>query len=398
MLAEERINKDFCLQLKSFDEEYVFITAIVTNEEGYPLDICKNIYEEIKKFLLKYKITILQERIFGSLCIYEKVCSIRKEVLDSYPIEKYQEVTNSITYLEGNPYWGQGLSGISIYGMAKSHNKNIYNVIYEDKIFGRKWEDNDAEYMILQNIHGLKLEQENAYQQALNMFEKANIILLNNGFTYSNIIRTWIYLHNILSQYSEFNAARNQKFKEFSLLPDELSDEEFEQVYLPASTGIGCNNVYKAAGVMNIFAIKKKVNSALSIYNETGSNQKSAYRYGSAFSRSMVLDNKISKQIYLSGTASIDEFGKTAKHNDIMGQIEKTTSVVEALIRNENMSFDNLYEGTVFLKRKEYIKAYQEFCRLHSLKQLPCIITIADICRNDLLFEMDATFGGWSYS
>lgn len=381
---------DFNLSYKAVENGQVFLTLSVINEEGNAFDICTKMYDEIARILIENHISVFHERIFGSLSLYDRVLEIRSVAYKNHHLES----DIPFTYVEGNPYWGKGLAGINIQGVIlKEKSYQMSNITYKNSICGRTWEDEDAQYILLHSIHADQVDTV-SYEQTLEMYEKANDILKENGYEFKHVVRTWIYLHEILKQYETFNKARNIKFREFELIPKTIEDNLYEQVYMPASTGIEGNNSFQAAGVMDVLAIKKKNNSNISIKNENGTNQKSAYRYGSAFSRAMIVDSNPGKYIYLSGTASINEKGETVFLNDIENQIEMTGDVIKALVKKENFDFRNLSEGTVFLKKPEFIKEYRDFSKKNGLDKMPCIITVADVCRDNLLFEMDATFIG----
>lgn len=49
-------------------------------------------------------------------------------------------------------------------------------------------------------------------------------------------------------------------------------------------------------------------------------------------------------------------------------------------------------EATVFLKSADYLDDFGTYCEKNNLKQIPSIVTVANVCRDDLLFEIDATF------
>ncbi len=388
----EKCSQNFKLYLKSIDDEQVFLTASIINKEKSSLEMFQELYVEVAKILNENGIVIFHERIFGSISLYEHINKIRNDVLSMY----YENCVIPYTLIEGNPYWGEGISGINIHGIIiKNSSESISNIEFENKICGRIWKSKRAEILVLNSIHGLNSNNDDNYNQTLNMFEKASYILKQYGFEFNNVIRTWIYLHDILEQYSDFNKARNIKFKEFKMIPGEIDDNQYEHVYMPASTGIDCNNPFGAAGIMDVLAIKKSDDFGVQIHNITGVKQKSAYRYGSAFSRAMVIDDQESKYVYLSGTASINDKGETVYLDDIKKQIEMTGSVIETLTYDEGLNIRNICEGTVFLKKAEYIDDYKEYCHKNNL-ELPCIITVANVCRDDLLFEIDATLMGKS--
>jgi len=385
----EKEHKDFRLLLKSSNDGQAFLTVCITNKVANPIELFEEVYNQVAIILKEYKISVFHERIFGSVKFYEDICIRRNSVINKYSLDHDMP----FTYLDGSPHWGEGISGVNIHGVVlESCKDEIKSIKCEGKVCGRIWSNNNSECIMLHSIYGLKYHNEEPYKQTLNMFEKANCILKANGFEFKNVIRTWVYLNNILNQYTKFNEARNLKFKEFKLIPNEVTDNLYEQIYIPASTGISCNNVFESSGVMDVFAVKKKDNSCISIFNDAGNKQKSAYRYGSAFSRSMVIENNKSKYIYLSGTASINDKGETVFVDDIENQIEMTKSVIEALLEKESFNLSNICEGTVFLKKAKYISEYERFCQKYGLIKLPCVITVADVCRDDLLFEVDATF------
>jgi len=45
---------------------------------------------------------------------------------------------------------------------------------------------------------------------------------------------------------------------------------------------------------------------------------------------------------------------------------------------------------SVFIKHPEHARAYRERASARGLQEIPAMVTVADICRPGLLFEMDA--------
>jgi enamine deaminase RidA (YjgF/YER057c/UK114 family) len=104
----------------------------------------------------------------------------------------------------------------------------------------------------------------------------------------------------------------------------------------------------------------------------------------------MTLKESDVTHILLSGTASIDEHGKTVYQNDMRAQIRKTFHVVQALIEKEGATLADINEATVFLKDEKDIDLYWEVAEELNVVDLPAIFMVADVCRADLLFEIDA--------
>jgi enamine deaminase RidA (YjgF/YER057c/UK114 family) len=224
------------------------------------------------------------------------------------------------------------------------------------------------------------------------MFRQAERLLRNVGAEYRDVVRTWIYLSDILDWYGDFNAVRNRCYSEYGFLRNSDSGENAEQIYLPASTGIEGRNPSGRPAIMDVFAVHRSPNSSIRIRPIYGVKQRSPFRYGSAFSRAMVVEEPSSKLILVSGTASIDEQGKSVYVNDVAAQIRKTMDVVSALIAPEGATLQDFCEITVFLKRPEDFSTYREIADQIGIFDAPAVNVVADVCRDELLFELDAAF------
>lgn len=359
---------------------FITITAGISPVNDY--ENIKNAFLLIADYCRKNNGIILHERIFAASDLYNIVKEARKA---AYGNEKQI----SYTYIHSQTLIENCLAGISLQGMYCSENC-IENIYSGGKAVGVKNVDRDMEVLVLHDLHS-ENNRLCPYEQTQEMFLKANILLNNNNFKFTDICRTWIYMDNILSQYDEFNKARNEIFHKLSFLQE--NNQEYEKIYIPASTGINGGNTYKSSGIMDVLAVKSKTKN-INIYSDNGTLQNSAYRYGSAFSRSLIIEDQSRKDkiIYLSGTASIDKTGKTAFVNDIDKQITMTLNVIDALLQKHKTTRKNICEGTVFLKKKKFLENFLDVFEGKNIKEFPLIIVVADVCRDDLLFEMDATF------
>ena len=118
--------------------------------------------------------------------------------------------------------------------------------------------------------------------------------------------------------------------------------------------------------------------------------QQDAFQYGSAFSRGALLRQPDVSLIQVSGTAAIDESGVSLHPGDVRGQIDCTLDKIAALIDQEGATLKDIAAACVFIKRPEDALVYQERAAARGLENLPAVIMVADICREDLLFEIDA--------
>ena len=57
---------------------------------------------------------------------------------------------------------------------------------------------------------------------------------------------------------------------------------------------------------------------------------------------------------------------------------------------NRICKFDDILDATIYLKRQEDICHYQKITNKYGLDELPTICVLADVCRDELLFELDA--------
>jgi enamine deaminase RidA (YjgF/YER057c/UK114 family) len=159
---------------------------------------------------------------------------------------------------------------------------------------------------------------------------------------------------------------------------------------LPASTGISGNNPEGSACALDLFAIKTSPGSTVSTARLTNPVQNEAPVYGSAFSRAVVVRQPDCSLIEVSGTAAIDAAGKSLYPGDIDAQIVCTLDKIEALIAQEKAGLADICAATVFVKKPEFAERFRKLSAERGLNDFPCVLVVADVCRAELLFEIDA--------
>ena len=383
-------NKSFIIFSKFVGKDQIYITASITDKNADPISTFSEMYSNIIDFLTQEKMVIVTERILGSLSYYSAINKMRNSILQN----NGNNVVQPFTYIQGQPYWGNGIAGAQITAIAIEGNNEV-SMIYENGIpIGRKWLRYGTTFIMLQSIYNNQIAQiqnVSRKQQTCGMFERVQKLLNEHSATYLNVVRTWIFLADILDWYSEFNEARNSKYNEFGFFSGQPVDNETEQIYLPASTGIFGLNPFNVASVMDVLAVVPPSTNCLKISQVSGTKQRSPFRYGSAFSRAMKIHESDNTTILLSGTASIDRDGKTLFEGDPKSQILKTLEIVSALVQEEGATLNDICSATVFLKRPEDFAIYQKTIVEQGLNDIPTVCVIGDICRKDLLFELDAT-------
>ena len=119
-----------------------------------------------------------------------------------------------------------------------------------------------------------------------------------------------------------------------------------------------------------------------------------AYDYGSAFSRGMTVRFGQDRLLFASGTASIDDQGRTVHVGDSEGQNRETFAAVDTLLRHQGAAFEDVATGVLFFKQRRDLDAWRELRRLGVIPEIPAISVFADVCRHDLLFELEVTAVG----
>jgi 2-iminobutanoate/2-iminopropanoate deaminase len=121
-----------------------------------------------------------------------------------------------------------------------------------------------------------------------------------------------------------------------------------------------------------------------------------AYAYGSAFSRGMRIDLNGLTILLISGTASIDDEGKTVHVGDLRAQTRRTFDNIAGLLASEGATWHDVVRTTCYLRdiERDYLAFNEErtaFYKRQQLDPLPASTGIqAILCRPDLLVEIEA--------
>ena len=209
-----------------------------------------------------------------------------------------------------------------------------------------------------------------AYEQLLQQF----------GATLAdNCIRTWFYVRDVDIQYAGMVRARRENFEKQGLTP---------QTHFIASTGIeGKPADPKAIIQLGTYAITGlQPGQQQYLYARTHLNPTS--EYGVTFERGTCVDYGDRRHVYISGTASINNRGEVVHVGDIVLQTHRMWENVEALLAEAGTSFDDVMQIIVYLRDTgDYETVHQLFSQ--RFPQIPCVITLAPVCRPTWLIEME---------
>lgn len=245
-----------------------------------------------------------------------------------------------------------------------------------------------------------------AYVEALSAFQQMHQQLAGAGAGFDQVVRTWIYVNQITEgaagrqRYQELNRARTDFYRDIRFGSKSRAPWAPESFY-PASTGIGTSGAQVAVACMALDSRRPDV-FVMPLENP---QQTPAYDYqpgyspqSPKFSRAMAVVQGHFVSTLVSGTASIVN-SRTCHHGDIVRQTEQTIENIEHLIAPENFArhglpgagatLKDVAKLRVYVKRAEDYEACREVCE-RRLPRVPAIYLRADICRPDLLMEIEA--------
>lgn len=253
----------------------------------------------------------------------------------------------------------------------------VETIEWEGRPVGRMLEDSDARYLWLGDIHSADAEKSRP-QQALDTFEMMERIMSLAGMDMRNLVRTWLFIDRILDWYGDFNRVRNEFFKKHSLF----------DYLVPASTGISGAVPSGTAITAAAMAMEKKSDTA-AVESVISPLQCPAPKYGSAFSRAVEVTTPDMRRLLVSGTASIAPSGESVHFDDPIAQIELTMQVVQAILQSRGMDYCDATRATAYVKHRDYAPLFWDYCHRRGLEEMPAVVTVCDVCRDELLFELE---------
>lgn len=245
-----------------------------------------------------------------------------------------------------------------------------------------------------------------AYDQAQATLRQLDNTLEEANVSLDQVLRTWFYQGGIIEdegasqRYKELNRARDDHFKGVSFLTSLLPDRHAGGIY-PASTGIGANG--RGLNVSAIALAKDAASDVVAVPLENP-RQTAAYDYtdryspkSPKFSRAMAVASDRYAMLFISGTASITH-AETRHIGDVEAQTEETLDNIAALIAEDNLEQHGLPGFGTTLKglglARVYVKNQDDYDRVRAVcerrfGELPTIYAVADVCRPDLLVEIE---------
>ena len=218
---------------------------------------------------------------------------------------------------------------------------------------------------------------DDAYGEACDLFEHAARLLDRAGMDFRDVVRTWIHLRDIDRDYAALNRARRDFFAAHGVDPP------------PASTGIGGAPVAPShALALGLLAVRSDEGVQREPMHAPTLNE--APEYGADFARGLVVHDANGGVMHLSGTASIDEAGRTAHPGDFDAQAERMLLNLASLLEGQGASFRDVVSAVTYLKDPLDAERLRAKLAEAGFTGFPHALVEAPICRSDLLCETEA--------
>ena len=219
-----------------------------------------------------------------------------------------------------------------------------------------------------------------SYQQTQDLLDVYERTLETHGANIAdNCIRTWFFVRDVDTQYKGLVVARRENFEANGLTQD---------THYISSTGIGGNPsdpralIQFGSYAMTGFSHgQQQYLYALSHLNRT-------IEYGVTFERGTLFRFGDRDHAYISGTASIDNMGQVMHVGNIVLQTRRMWENVGELLKEGGMGFDDVMQIIVSLRDiADYRTVKHMFAE--RFPNIPCILTLAPVCRPTWLIEME---------
>ena len=355
----------------------------VTGTVGRDENGADELLAQVAAAVAERSIQPIQEKLYGlsgarNAILKKREAAYRREELD---------LSVPVTWIQGAPLQVGEFVGLQIWGIVPRDNKTgVTTVTNAATGPGRLWTGDGFRMLHLPSVRGLKpggALAGDAPAQADQMFTNVGLGLKAHGLEYRNVVRTWIYMARLLEWYGDFNRVRTAHYQPAGLgVPGGVS--------FPASTGIQGRSADEEC-LMDVLALEISASgSAVATPIIHSSRQDQSFNYGSAFSRGMTLEIEGRRTVHISGTASINPAGDSIHVGDAELQSLETLMCIAAILEEQGGSLENITSATVFCKNRGAWEAWTRVSRLLRIPAFPKVCVLADVCRHDLLVEMEA--------
>lgn len=218
---------------------------------------------------------------------------------------------------------------------------------------------------------------DDAYQQTLGMFALAERLLQQAGMEFRDVARTWIHLRHMDRDYGALNQARREFFAARGIVPP------------PASTGIGGGPVSPEHDLcLGVYAVRAPGGPARTVMSTPTLNE--ASEYGADFVRGMKVVEANKVALHVSGTASLDEHGRSIHAGDLEAQADRMLLNIAKLLEGQGAGYADVAHAITYVKHPGDAARVRDRLQRAGFAGFPHVMVAAPICRPELLCETEA--------
>ena len=194
-----------------------------------------------------------------------------------------------------------------------------------------------------------------------------------------NTVRTWVYVRDVDRHYRHMVDARREFFAAHGLT---------QRTHFIASTGIEGRSANPAALVsidaLSLVGLKPGQVSYLKAHDHLCDTIK----YNVTFERGARIAYRDRVHYHISGTASIDKYGKVLHEGDVLRQTQRTLENMQALLADGGAKLADFMYILVYLRDPSDTAVVAQYLA-KAAKGIPCLLLEAPVCRPQWLVEME---------
>ncbi len=220
-----------------------------------------------------------------------------------------------------------------------------------------------------------------SYKQTHEIFESFNKILNDNDMTLlDNAIRTWVYVRDVDNHYKGMVESRKAFFEQHGLNPDTR--------YI-ASTGIeGFAKEVNSLVSFDAFAINHLKKEQI-VSMEALENLPPTIKYDVTFERGTRVIFGDRSHLHISGTASIDKYGKVIHISDVKKQTQRTIDNIKSLLSSHGAGLEDMAYYIVYIRDFKDKNKVMEVIEQEIPQEVPLLLLEGAVCRPAWLVEME---------
>lgn len=229
---------------------------------------------------------------------------------------------------------------------------------------------------------GSRFAVRGAYQQTHDALARYDSDLRTHGMSWpTNVLRTWLFVHNIGANYAGVVDARREFYQTRGLTP---------QTHFIASTGVEGDGIDPSALLtFDAYAIRGVRQDQIA-YLSAPDHLRPSHLYGVTFERGVAVAYRDRRHVMISGTASIDPQGRIVHPGDVARQTDRTMDNVEALLRTAGAELGDLGVLVAYV-RDGADQAFVTQRLRDRCGPVPLAVVVTPICRPGWLVEVEGT-------